>query len=104
MSWRKGKDVYNQLIQSIVEHCTQACDFYNNEEKVIGYAKSQIPEFIEGLTVKNLTLIHVYLMYMTEVKPDPLFPTYVYTGGDRIISVTRHLVKYIDLELAKQYA
>jgi len=104
MSWRKGKDVYNQLIQSIVQRCDQAGDFHDNEEKIIGYAKYQVTEFVERLTVKNLTLIHVYLVYMSELKPDPLFPTYRYTGGDRIISVTRYLIKYIELELAKQYA
>jgi hypothetical protein len=103
MSWSKGKDVYNQLIQSIVEHCDQAGDLYDNEEKVIGYAKYRVFEFVEALTVKNLTLIHVYLVYMSELKSDPLFPAYVYTGGDRIISVTRYLFKYIELELAKRY-
>jgi len=104
MSWKKGKDVYNQLIQSIVQRCDQAGDFHDNEEKIIGYAKYQVTEFVERLTVKNLTLVHVYLVYMSELKPDPLFPTYRYTGGDRIISVTRYLIKYIELELAKQYA
>lgn len=104
MSWKKGQNVYNLLIQSIAEHCSEACAFFEDEGRVVGYAKAQIPEFVEGLTVLNLTLIHEYLMYMSEVKPDPLFPTYVYTGGDRIISVTRYLIKNIELELAKQYA
>ena len=104
--WKKGQSIYNKLIDNLVEHVSNHYDDISNPRSsgVIAYAKTCVPEFIDGLTVCDLILIHEYLMYVTEMRSDPRMPTYVYTGGDRIISVTRHLQKNIELELSKQYA
>lgn len=103
-NWKQGQGVYEQLISDFAEHITEACAFYTDNNKVIDYARMHIPEYIEALPVKKLVQIHEYLMYMTELKPDPRFPAYFYNGGDRVISVSRYLQKYIDLELSKQFA
>jgi len=106
--WKKGQEIYNKLISNLTEYVSEQCEFYtireSGESKVIEFARVSIVDFVNGLKVDDLTLIHEYLMYMTEMRPDPRFPTYVYSGGDRIASVTRYLQKNIDLELAKQYA
>ena len=108
MSWRKGQDYYNRLVSNIGEQVSNECEFLtlkeSQEERVINYAKSLVPEYIQDLKIKELSAIHEYFMYMCELRPDPRFPTYVYSGGDRIISVTRYIQKHIDKELAKQYA
>jgi methylaspartate ammonia-lyase len=52
----------------------------------------------------DIVAIHEFLMYRAEITPDPRIPTYVYSGGDRVTSVSRYIMKHIDLELAKQYA
>ena len=106
--WKKGQELYERFISNLTEYVSEQCEFFTIREakgnKVVEFAKVSIPDFINGLKVEDLTLIHEYLMYMTEMKPNPRFPTYVYSGGDRIASVTRYLQKNIDLELAKQYA
>ena len=106
--WKKGQSVYNQLVSNLGEYVSEQCEFYTikeaGESKVIEFARVSVIDFVNGLKVEDLLLIHEYLMYMSEMKPDPRFPTYVYSGGDRIASVTRYLQKNIDLELAKQYA
>ena len=106
--WKKGQSIYNQLVTNLTTFVSDSMDFLTThqakEDRVITYARAHVPEFVNGLTITDLLSIHEYLMYMTEMKPDPRFPTYVYSGGDRIASVTRYLQKNIDLELAKQYA
>lgn len=104
--WKKGQDTYNTLVENIGAWVTSGVSngVEHSESKVIADAKSVVPEFVSGLRVLDLTDIHEYLMYRSEINPDPRTPTYVYSGGDRIISVTRYLLKNIDLELAKQYA
>lgn len=108
MSWKRGQDIYSKLVSNLAEHVSNECDFLTikeaNDEKIINYAKAQVPEFIKDLKVKDVACLHEYFMYMSELRPDPRFPTYVYSGGDRIISVTRYIQKHIDKELAKQYA
>ena len=93
-------------MDNLAEHVSTHYDDIINPRSsgVIAYAKACVPDFIDGLTVKDLALIHEYLMYITEMRSDIRIPTYVYMGGDRIMSVTRHIQKNIDLELAKQYA
>ena len=95
--WRKGQDIYEKLVSNLGEYISNQ----TTENRALAFAKTAIPDFIDGLTVKDLTLIHEYLMYMTEMRPDPRVPTYVYSGGDRIVSVTRYLLKNIELELSK---
>lgn len=108
MSWKKGQTIYEKLVSNLAEYVSQQCELFtlreSGEKKVVEFARVSIIDFINGLTVSDLLSIHEYLMYMTEMRPDPRFPTYVYSGGDRIASVTRYLQKNIDLELAKQYA
>jgi len=98
-TWRKGQLVYEKLIENIAQYVSEQ----STEVKAIDYAKTIIPDFIGGLTVNDLVLIHEYLMYITETRPDVRVPVYVYSGGDRVISVTRYLMKNVDHELAKQY-
>ena len=104
MSHTKDKHVYESFISDYLEHIQEACAFCETEKQIIDYAKVHIPEFVEALPVKKLIQLHNYLMYITETKPDVRTPSYHYSGGDRIISVTGYLQKYIDLELFKQYA
>lgn len=104
MSHTKDRQVYESFISDYLEHIQEACAFCETEKQIIKYAKDHIFEFIEAIPVKKLIQLHDYLMYVTETKPDVRIPSYYYSGGDRIISVTRYLEKYIDLELAKQYA
>ena len=104
MSHTKDKQVYERFISDYLEHIQEACAFCTTENQIITYAKAHIPEFVEALSVKKALQLHDYLMYVTETRKDNRIPLYVYSGGDRIISVTRYLQKYIDLELAKQYA
>ena len=106
--WKKGQSVYSKLVSNLGEYVSEQCEFFtireSGESKVIEFARVSIVDFVNGLKVDDLLSIHEYLMYMTEMRPDPRFPTYVYSGGDRIASVTRYLQKNIDLELAKQFA
>lgn len=107
--WKKGQDVYERLTHNIGEWLSSCADegvleVNRTPNKVVDLAKTIIPDFVSGLKVADVIDIHEYLMYMSTLRPDPRFPTYVYSGGDRIISVTRFLLKNIDLELAKQYA
>ena len=104
MSHVKDKQVYERFISDYLEHIQESCAFCETEEQIITYAKTHIPEFVEALSVKKALQLHDYLMCITETRKDNRIPIYVYSGGDRIISVTRYLQKYIDLELAKQYA
>ena len=104
-NWRHGKERYEALIENIGEWASN--DINGKEpspQTVIDIAKNSIPEFVSGLRVLDLTAIHEYLMYRSEINPDPRTPTYVYSGGDRVISVTRYLLKNIDFELSKIYA
>ena len=98
---RKGQDTYEKLVANIGEYVS---DSSTSEKEVVAKAKTSVPDFIGGLKVLDLTDIHEYLMYRSEINPDPRTPTYVYSGGDRVISVTRYLLKNIDLEMAKLYA
>jgi len=103
---RKGQDTYETLISNIGSWVTEGVSDIgeHSESTVTANAKTVVPEFVSGLRVLDLTDIHEYLMYRTEINPDPRIPTYEYRGGDRIISVTRYLLKNIDLEMAKLYA
>ena len=106
--WKKGTSIYEQFIANLAEYASEQCEMFAIKEsganKVIEFARASIVDFIHGLTVEDLLLMHEYLMHMTEMRPDPRFPTYVYSGGDRIAAVTRYLQKNADLILAKQYA
>ena len=101
--WRAGQTIYEKLVSDIIND-TEEKVINHTPENYIWYGKTVAPDFVNKLTVTDLVSIHEYLMYMTEMKPDPRFPTYVYSGGDRIASVTRYLQKNIDLEHSKQYA
>ena len=102
---RHGKERYEALIENIGEWASNDINGKEPSPKtVIDKAKTSVPEFVSGLRVLDLTAIHEYLMYTAEIRPDIRTPVYVYTGGDRIISVTRYLLKNIEYELAKQYA
>ena len=107
-TWKQGQSLYSQLVSNLAEHVSPQCEFYTIREaghsKVLDFARVSIVDFVNDLKVRDLLAIHEYLMYMTDMKPDPRFPTYVYSGGDRIAAVTRYLQKNIDLELAKQFA
>lgn len=106
--WRKGETIYNKLVSNLAEYVSNQLDILTVREstatRVIDFARAHVNEFVNELKVNDLLLIHEYLMYMTEMRPDKTFPSYVYSGGDRVASVTRYLLKNIDLELAKQYA
>ncbi|NBP02851.1 MAG: hypothetical protein EBU90_22590 [Proteobacteria bacterium] len=106
--WKKGESIYGKFIANLAEYVSEQCEMFaikeSGEHKVVEFARVSIVDFIHGLTVEDLLLMHEYLMYMTEMRLDPRFPTYVYAGGDRIAAVTRYLQKNIDLELAKCYA
>ena len=107
MSWKKGQSIYQQLVSNLAEYVSEQCEHFTLREsghnQVIEFARISIVDFIHGLEVGDLLSIHEYLMYMTDMKPDPGFPAYVYSGGDRITAVTRYLQKHVDLELAKCY-
>ena len=105
-SWKKGQSTYQTLVSNIGAWVTEGVSEIgeHSETTVTANAKTVVPEFVSGLRVMDLTDIHEYLMYRSEINPDPHTPTYVYSGGDRIISVTRYLLKNIDLEMAKLYA
>ena len=106
--WKKGQDIYDKLITNLAEYVSEQCENFtlreSGEDKVVEFAQVSVLDFINGLRVEDLTLIHEFLMYKTEMRPDIRTPIYVYSGGDRIISVTRYIQKNIGLELAKQYA
>jgi len=104
--WKKGQSIYTKLMDNLAEHVSTHYDDVMNPHHsgVIAYAKTSVLDFINHLKVEELILIHEYLMYMTEMRSNNRLPSYVYSGGDRITSVTRHLQKNIDLELSKQYA
>ena len=107
-NWRKGQSIYETLVSNILENVSENCEHFTIREaghaQVVSFAKVTCIDFINALKVKDLISIHEYFMYCTEMKPDPRFPTYVYTGGDRIAAVTRYIQKHIDVEMAKAYA
>ena len=104
--WKKGQSLYTKLMDNLAEHVSNHYDDVMNPHHsgVIAYAKTSVVDFINHLKVEDLILIHEYLMYMTEMRSNNRLTPYVYSGGDRVAAVTRHLQKNIDLELAKQYA
>lgn len=102
--WKKGQEVYDKLMDNLVEYVSTNNENVLDEERVIEFAKSGVFDFVNNIKVEELALIHEYFMYMSEMRPDPRFPVYHYSGGDRIIAVTRYIQKNIALELAKQYA
>ena len=104
MSWKKNQLVYENFISNLAEFIGRLDIVIKDEDRLVEKIKTYVPEFVSDLRVNEVIKIHEYLMYMAEMKPDPRFPTYMYTGGDRIASVTRYLQKNVDLELAKQYA
>jgi len=107
-SWKKGQILYETLISNILENVSENCEHFTIREaghsQVVSFAKVTAVDFINELKVKDLISIHEYFMYCSEMKPDPRFPTYVYTGGDRVAAVTRYIQKHMDVEMAKAYA
>lgn len=103
MPWKQGQERYNTLVENIVAHSTSN-EHVQSAAAVVNKAKDCIPEFVSGLRVMDLVAIHEYLMYMSELRLDPRFPVYVYSGGDRVMAVTRYLLKNIEIELARQLA
>ena len=99
--WKSGQAIYDKFIANLAEYVSNEC---KDEKRVVEFGKVAVPDFIANLRVEELTLIHEYLMYMAEMRPDIRVPTYVYHGGDRVISVTRHIQKNLELELSKLYA
>lgn len=102
--WKKGQDIYDKLISNLAEYVSEHTDSYISEASTTAYAKTCVPEFVNNLRINELILIHEFLMYKAEVRKDIRTPVYEYSGGDRIMSVTRYIQKNIGLELAKQYA
>lgn len=103
--WKRGQEIYDKLIANLAESVSNHNDLFDiGESGIIAYAKTCVPEFVNTLRVAEIILIHEFLMYKTEVRKDIRTPIYEYSGGDRIMAVTRYIQKNIDLELAKQYA
>jgi len=102
--WIKGKEVYTKLMDNLAEYVSIHNDRVLNQQRIDTFAKNAVLDFINNLKVNELALIHEYLMHQSELRYDPRFPVYHYSGGDRIIAVTRYIQKHIGLELAKQYA
>lgn len=102
--WNKGKEVYTKLMDNLAEYVSTNNQDVLDEDRIIAFGKAAVFDFINNLKVEELALIHEYFMYMSEMRPDPRFPGYHYSGGDRVIAVTRYIQKNIALELAKQYA
>lgn len=103
--WNRGQEIYSKLISNLAESVSNHGDTFNiSESNIIALAKTLVPEFINTLRVAEVILVHEFLMYETEVRKDIRTPVYEYSGGDRIMAVTRHIQRHIDLELAKQFA
>jgi len=106
--WKQGESIYNKLVTNLAEHVSAQCEFLTIREaghsKVLDFARVCVVDFVNCLRVEELNLMHEYLMHQSEMRLDPRFPMYMYSGGDRITSVTCYLQKNIDLELAKQFA
>lgn len=103
--WKRGQEIYDKLISNLAEYVSAHNDTFNiSESSVMAYAKACVPEFVNTLRVADIILIHEFLMYKTEVTKDIRTPAYEYSGGDRIMAVTRYMQRNMSLELAKQYA
>lgn len=103
--WKRGQEIYDKLIASLAESVSTANDtLIISDSSLVAFAKTCVPEFVNTLRVAEVILIHEFLMYKAEVRKDIRTPVYEYSGGDRIMSVTRYIQRNIDLELAKQYA
>lgn len=103
--WRKGQELYDKLISNLAESVSNHNDTFDiSESSIIAFAKSCVPEFINTLRVSEAILVHEFLMYKTEVRKDIRTPVYEYSGGDRVMAVTRYIQRHIGLELAKQFA
>jgi len=103
--WKRGQEIYDKLMANLVESVSNHSDTFDiSESNIIALAKTFVPEFINTLRVAEVILIHEFLMYRTEVRKDIRTPVYEYSGGDRIMAVTRYIQRHIDLELAKQFA
>lgn len=103
--WKRGQEIYDKLVSNLAESVSNHNDTFDmSESSVLAFAKSCVPEFVNTLRVAEIILIHEFLMYKTEVRKDIRTPIYEYSGGDRIMAVTRYIQKNIDLELAKLYA
>ena len=101
--WSKGREVYEQLVSAIAESAALPDSIEPMALSVVQKAKNLVPEYVSALRVQELVSVHEYLMRMSEIRTDLSFPVYEYHGGDRVISVTRYLLKHISLELAKSY-
>ena len=99
--WRQGQQVYQSLISEINGYGSLQT---NDPYSIPALAKSNVSDFIEKLSVKDVIYIHEYLAHRNQIRPNIKIPVYEYHGGDRIISVTRYVLKNIDSELANSYA
>jgi hypothetical protein len=102
--WKKGQEIYDKLISNLAEYVSEHNPSFISEDSITAYAKACVPEFINTLKVNEVILIHEFLIYKTEVRKDIRTPVYEYSGGDRIMSITRYIQRNIDLELSKLYA
>jgi len=103
--WKRGQEIYDKLMSNLTESVSNHNDIFNiGEAGAVAFAKTVVPEFINALRVAEVILIHEFLMYNAEIKKDIRTPIYEYSGGDRIMAITRYIQRNISLELAKQYA
>jgi len=102
--WKRGQEIYDKLISNLAEYVSENNPSIISEASITAYAKTCVPEFVNTLQVNEIILIHEFLIYKTEVRKDIRTPVYEYSGGDRIMSVTRYIQRNIDLELSKLYA
>jgi len=102
--WKRGQEIYDKLISNLAEYVSEHNSSVISEASITAYAKTCVPEFINALKVSEVILIHEFLIYKTEVRKDIRTPVYEYSGGDRIMSITRYIQRNIDLELSKLYA
>lgn len=101
--WKQGEELYNKLISNLTETVSNHSDIFTlSDSKAISFAKDCVPEFIDNLKTGELILIHEYFMFI-RTRKDPRWSIYPYTGGDRVIAVTRYIINNVELELAKQY-
>ena len=54
--WKRGQEVYEKLVSSLAEY-TSNTDIIDPHQ-ALAVAKSVIPEFIDGLRVCDVVLIH----------------------------------------------
>jgi len=100
--YKSGETAFRQLCSAIAEHASNA-SVTGAPEAAVAIARADVPDMVHAMRARDIIAIHMYLMYLTDMRPDARWPAYEYTGGDRIMAVCKYLQRHMELVLATCY-